>query len=102
MPDTPGLWTFHTQSNHSLLDGHAGTFVCYEATSEGNYGPVSVRDSYHFQYADGNAYFPFGTTCYAWTHQGDELEEVTLRTLQTAPFNKLRMCIFPKHYDFNR
>ncbi len=42
-----------------------------------------------------------GTTCYAWTHQGDELEEQTLKTLKTAPFNKLRMCVFPKHYGWN-
>ncbi len=101
MPDTPGLWAYHTQSNHTLLDGHTGTFVCNEATSEGNHGPVGIHDSYHFHYADGTAYFPFGTTCYAWTHQGDELEELTLHTLKTSPFNKLRMCIFPKHYDFN-
>ena len=101
MPDTPGLWTYHTQSNHALLDDHTGTFLCHEATSQNNHGPVSVRASYHFQYADGTAYFPFGTTCYVWTHQGDALEELTLQTLQTAPFNKLRMCIFPKDYDFN-
>jgi hypothetical protein len=42
-----------------------------------------------------------GTTCYAWTHQGDELEEQTLATLKDSPFNKIRMCVFPKHYAFN-
>src|SRR5262249_30688748 len=42
-----------------------------------------------------------GTTCYVWTHQGDALEEQTLATLRTAPFNKLRMCVFPKSYAFN-
>ncbi len=25
----------------------------------------------------------------------------TLATLAAAPFNKLRMCVFPKHYDYN-
>jgi hypothetical protein len=30
------------------------------------------------------------------------LEEQTLKTLATSPFNKLRMCIFPKWYDWNR
>ncbi|MEU9456656.1 hypothetical protein [Streptomyces sp. NPDC048277] len=31
-----------------------------------------------------------GTTAYAWTHQGDELEEQTLRTLERSPFNRVR------------
>ena len=31
----------------------------------------------------------------------DELEEKTLATLKGSPFNKLRMCIFPKHYAYN-
>ena len=30
-------------------------------------------------------YFPIGTTCYAWTHQGDSLEEQTLATLKRVP-----------------
>jgi hypothetical protein len=32
---------------------------------------------------------------------GAALEEQTLETLSTAPFNKMRMCVFPKHYTFN-
>ena len=39
---------------------------------------------FHFAYADGTPYFPVGTTCYAWTHQGDELEEQTLATLKAG------------------
>lgn len=54
-----------------------------------------------FAYADGSLYRPFGTTCYAWAHQGSELERRTLANLAASPFNKLRMCVFPKHYDFN-
>ena len=27
---------------------------------------------------------------------GDEMEEQTLETLKSAPFNKMRMCVFPK------
>jgi hypothetical protein len=29
------------------------------------------------------------------------MEEQTLQTLQSGPFNKIRMCVFPKHYRFN-
>ena len=68
---------------------------------QGNHGPVRVANTYHFAYADGTPYKQIGTTCYVWTHQGDELEEQTLATLGNAPFNKMRMCVFPKHYAFN-
>ena len=64
-------------------------------------GPVGVRDTYHFAYADGTPYHQVGTTCYAWAHQGDQLEEQTLEALAAAPFNKIRMCLFPKHYAYN-
>ncbi len=100
MPDAEGEWRYTTCSNVAALDGKSGVFICTPA-SPGNHGPVSVSHTYHFAYADGTPYFPFGTTCYAWTYQGDALEEQTLQTLKRSPFNKLRMCVFPKHYPFN-
>ena len=63
---------------------------------------MRVRDTFHFAYEDGTPHFSVGTTCYVWNHQGDALEEQTLETLETAPFNKMRMCVFPKHYTFNQ
>ncbi|HOU12698.1 MAG TPA: DUF5605 domain-containing protein [Anaerolineae bacterium] len=101
MPDTVGAWTYTTRSNVAALDGQTGTFKCTPA-SAGNHGPVRVRNMYHFAYEDGTPHFSVGTTCYVWNHQGDALEEQTLETLKTAPFNKLRMCVFPKHYTFNQ
>lgn len=101
MPDTEGEWTYTTRSNRPELDGKTGKFTC-TLPSAGNHGPVGVRYTYHFGYADGAAYVPVGTTCYAWAHQGDELEEQTLATLRKAPFNKMRMCVFPKSYAFNQ
>lgn len=100
MPDTPGTWTYITSSNCSELDGLKGEFICTEADTE-NHGPVRINNTYHFAYEDGAPYYPIGTTCYAWNHQGDQLEEQTLKTLAEAPFNKMRMCVFPKHYDYN-
>ncbi|MGO4269992.1 DUF5060 domain-containing protein, partial [Paenibacillus sp. TAF58] len=95
MPDRAGVWRYVTHSNHSDLDGHYGEFVCVEP-SPGNHGPVRVRDQYFFAYEDGTTYMPFGTTCYHWTHHGDErLEELTLQTLKDSPFNKVRMCLLP-------
>jgi hypothetical protein len=102
MPQTPGRWTYETRSNVPALDGETGAFLCVPALAEaGNHGPVRVRNTFHFAYADGTAYYPFGTTCYCWNHQGDALEEQTLATLEQSPFNKLRMCVFPKRYSFN-
>jgi hypothetical protein len=100
MPDRVGEWSFATRSDEPALDGIEGGFSCAENRA-GNHGPVEVRDRFHFRYADGRPYFPFGTTCYAWIHQPAELQELTLRTLAASPFNKIRMCVFPKHYDYN-
>ncbi|MDI7275962.1 MAG: DUF5060 domain-containing protein [Anaerolineae bacterium] len=101
MPDTPGTWRYVTRSNAPALDGRTGELLCTDP-SPGNHGPVRVRGTYHFAYGDGAPYFPIGTTCYAWVHQGDALEEQTLATLRGSPFNKLRMCVFPKDYAYNK
>jgi len=101
MPNSPGRWTYVTESNCRELDGKKGAFTCVEA-GPNNHGPVRVRDTYGLAYADGTPHFSVGTTCYAWVHQGDEMEEQTLRTLKTAPFNKMRMCVFPKAYSYNK
>jgi hypothetical protein len=100
MPNAAGRWTYATKSNDPNLNGHRGGFVCIPAKA-GNHGPVYVHNTFHFAYADGTPYRQIGTTCYAWTHQGDTLEEQTLKTLATAPFNKLRMGVFPKRYAWH-
>ena len=66
----------------------------------GQHGIVRV-DGTHFRYADGTWFYPFGTTVYALSHQEDAVVEETFATLARAPFNKVRMCLFPKHYDYN-
>ncbi len=101
MPTLTGSWEYVTSSNRPQLDQKLGSFTCIEPSAS-NHGPVQVHNQFHFAYADGTPYYSFGTTCYAWTHQGDELEEQTLRTLAEKPFNKIRFCVFPKHYPFNR
>lgn len=100
MPDTEGAWTYRTTSNRKELEDHQGSFLCTPAKS-GVHGPVSVRNIHHFAYADGTPFYPFGTTCYAWIHQSEALQQQTLETLRQAPFNKIRMCVFPKHYEYN-
>ena len=100
MPDLEGRWTFRTWSNVSSLDGIEGSFHCGPALPD-NHGPVQVANQFHFRHADGTPYRPIGTTCYAWTHQDEDLEQRTLRTLAASPFNKIRMCVFPKDYLYN-
>ncbi|MCY2954427.1 MAG: DUF4038 domain-containing protein [Planctomycetota bacterium] len=101
MPEALGMYRYTTKSGVRELDGQQGAFECVNP-STGNHGPVRVKDTYHFAYADGTPYYPFGTTCYAWIHQTDELQQQTLKTLAEAPFNKIRMCVFPKNYAYNK
>ncbi|WP_337060850.1 DUF5605 domain-containing protein [Kineococcus sp. G2] len=98
LPPSAGPWRFETTSNARSLDGIQGQLQVHPGSGR---GPVRVADQHHFRYADGSRYLPIGTTCYAWTHQDEQLQELTLRTLATSPFNKVRMCLFPKSYTFN-
>ena len=100
MPDTIGAWRYVTRSNVPALAGATGEFACIAPAAD-NHGPVAVQDRYAFAYADGAPYFQVGTTCYVWNHQPAALQAQTLATLRQAPFNKLRFCVFPKHYAFN-
>jgi hypothetical protein len=100
MPTKEGQWEFVTRSNIPALNGQIGEFLCL-APSANNHGPVRVANMVNFAYEDGTSYIPVGTTCYVWNLQGDELEEQTLETLSQSPFNKIRMCVFPKRYAFN-
>lgn len=95
-----GRHTFVTRSSAPELDGISGDFAV-SPPRPGTTGPVRVHDTFHFAYANGERFAPIGTTAYAWTHQPEELQERTLRSLSTGPFNKIRMCVFPKSYIYN-
>lgn len=98
MPDTAGEWQWRTRSNRAELDGQRGSLTV-TAASANNHGPVRVRNTWHFGYADGTPYWQVGTTSYGWAHQTDALERQTLQTLANAPFNKMRMTLFPQPYE---
>ncbi len=110
MPPKPGEWTATTWSNDSSLDQIPLHCACIPAGEE-NHGRVLLKsqvvpcgreeDGFHFAYEDGVKFLPFGTTCYAWVNQPEEVQEQTLKTLKDSPFNKVRMCIFPKFYTYN-
>ncbi len=97
MPPQAGEWSYVTKSNVASLDDRKGKFKCVEPSSI-NHGYVCVRDTFHFAYKDGTPYLPLGTTAYAWHLQEDSLCKQTLQSLKESPFNKIRMCVFPKKY----
>ncbi|MDY2938082.1 MAG: DUF5605 domain-containing protein [Fusicatenibacter sp.] len=99
-----------------FMPSYEGTYECTVFTSwgeretvevrvgkpkENSHGPVRVANTFHFAYDDGKAYYPMGTTCYVWELQNEETQEETYRSLAASPFNKIRFCIFPKHYVYN-
>ena len=99
MPSFEGDYSFKIHCNFGDKT-YSGNFTVTPA-SENNHGPVRVANTYHFAHEDGTPYYPVGTTCYVWTHQKSELQEKTLETLKNSVFNKIRFCIFPKHFVYN-
>lgn len=92
------------ESCEPMADGAAsGRFAMRRQTAlfgRPGHGVVRAAGT-HFEYEDGAIYKPFGTTIYAMMHQDEKLIGTTFLTLQTAPFNKVRYCLFPKSYDYN-
>jgi len=93
-PDREGEWSYVTTSTAPELDGHRGSLLCVPPGPD-NHGPVGVHDAHHFAYADGTRYDCIGTTCYHWTYESKDLQELTLASLRSAPFDKVRMCLLP-------
>lgn len=99
LPQQTGICIWKVITDLHLEGKMEGQEECLEAAA-GSHGPVCAK-GLHFQYDDGTRYLPFGTTVYALIHQNKELVDQTMDTLKSSPFNKIRFCVFPKHYDFN-
>lgn len=99
MPSFPGEYRYRIFGRG--IPETQGRFTVTER-KETNHGMVKATEDGFFQYSDGTPYYPVGTTCYAWVHQPRDRREKTVETLKKAPFNKIRMCVFPKHYVYNR
>jgi hypothetical protein len=96
MPNEEGAWTYTTQSSQGELNGKKGEFVCTPAPAN-MHGPVRVRNQFHFAYADGKAFYPFGTTIYEWAFRDKAKKDQTIETLKASPFNKARMLAIPPY-----
>lgn len=99
MPSFEGEYTFKISAG--FLDADLEGSFTATAPGRDNHGPVRVANTYHFAYEDGTPYYSIGTTCYVWDLQSDTLIKKTLKTLKESAFNKIRFCVFPKHYDYN-
>ena len=99
MPSFEGEYQYEISGSFSD-ETVSGSFIV-TPPSAGNHGPVRVANTYHFAYEDGTPHYSIGTTCYVWHLQSEELQEQTLETLKNSAFNKIRFCVFPKHYDYN-
>ena len=99
MPPSEGEWRYVTDCNVKQLNRKEGKFTCIPA-GENNHGLVGVRNTFHFAHADGTPYFPVGTTIYALTQMDDDIISRTLKNLKDAPFNKLRLLVFPKQWEY--
>jgi hypothetical protein len=98
-PARQGRWTYRTESNLAELSGKKGSFRCVSPVGN-NHGPVKIINTYYLQYADGTPFYSVGTTAYQWTSVKQKIQAKTLETLSEAPFNKIRMCVFPKSYRY--
>ncbi|MCA1759893.1 MAG: DUF5060 domain-containing protein, partial [Bacteroidales bacterium] len=98
-PAIQGKWSYRTTSNVSVLSKQKGNFECVVPTGN-NHGPVKIANTFYLQYADGTPFYSVGTTAYQWTSVKQTIQEKTLQTLAEAPFNKIRMCVFPKSYIY--
>ncbi len=98
MPEETGIYTFDIISNCDEFDSLKGSFECIEP-SQGNHGPVKVKGTSHFSYADDTPFFVMGTTAYAWTYRPEDIRQKTLESFEKYGFNKIRMLVFPKYLD---
>lgn len=100
MPSFTGTYEYKVYGSFSETQ-NTGTFEAITPVTANNHGMVRVLDERYLEYSDATPYYSIGTTCYAWVHQSEKLQEQTLRTLADSCFNKIRFCIFPKFYKYN-
>lgn len=95
LPEEAGTYTYEVTG----IISDQGTLEA-EPAAEGQHGLVRPAGT-HLQFEDGTWFYSFGTTVYALAHQDPDLTEQTFESLAAAPFNKVRTCVFPKHYEYN-
>ena len=95
LPEEAGVYQY-TVSGHISAQGE----ITVEPAREGQHGPVRTK-GIHLYHADGTPWIGLGTTIYAMLHQEEALIDQTMETLRNGLFTKVRLCLFPKHYNYN-
>ncbi len=96
MPCSEGEYSYRIYGTFSDTE-HTGKLSVKGVSGHG----MVIADGVTLKYSDNTPYHSIGTTCYAWGCQSEELQMQTIETLKNSSFNKIRFCIFPKHYDYN-
>ena len=95
LPEESGDYTYRVTGEVKA----EGSFTA--APSDEKHHGVVRPDGIHIRHEDGTWITTFGTTVYALAHQNKALIDETIQSLKYSPFNKVRMCVFPKHYNYN-
>ena len=95
LPKKPGIYAYQVKG---VVRAEGRVEVL--PAREGHHGMVKAK-GIHFIYEDGTAFHSFGTTVYALAHQSEALIHETMETLKQSPFNKVRLCVFPKSFLYN-
>ena len=96
LPQRTGMVSWRTEG----LFCESGQEECVPCEDRIHHGVVKPAGT-ALSYEDGTSCRPFGTTVYAMMHQPKELIAQTIRSIIRSPFDKVRTCVFPKHYVFN-
>lgn len=96
LPQQAGTVRWKTEG---LFDGE-GEEECIPCQDGIHHGLVKPSGT-ALVYEDGTSCRPFGTTVYAMMHQPESLIQQTIESILKSPFDKVRTCVFPKHYVFN-
>ncbi len=96
LPDKAGIYHYKVTG---IVTGEGTVEV---EPADGKHHGIVRADGTHLRHQDGTFISTFGTTVYALAHQPEELTEETFASLEGGAFNKIRMCVFPKHYEYNK
>ena len=96
LPEEPGEYTY------KVTGIVAGEGMVTVEPADGRHHGIVRADGTHLRHSDGTYISTFGTTVYALAHQTEKITEETFESLADGAFNKVRMCLFPKHYEYNK
>jgi hypothetical protein len=102
LPEACGTLTYEAKPSSLIAKGAllSGREEVLPA-STGRHGMAKASGT-SFVFEDGTRFLPVGTPAYAMVHQTRDLLEETLRSLAASPFHKVRFCLFPKYFFYNR